>query len=76
MSASSKIPTAATETGRFQTDEDRAKRDGFRPVALPALAAACRRAPSAKAMTVKAGERAAGERRGILEMVHEDAPIL
>ncbi len=45
---------------------------GFRPLALPALAAA------ARVHAVKAPKRqsATTQRRGILDLVHEDTPIL
>ncbi|WP_336485294.1 hypothetical protein [Methylobacterium nigriterrae] len=69
MYPSSETQTVATETGRRKTDPDRER---FRPVALPALAAAVRvKAPVARKPEVRPGER-----RGILEMLHEDAPVL
>ena len=71
MYPSSETPTAATETGRRQTDVGH-DREHFRPVALPALAAAVRM----KAPAVVKREAQTGERRGILEMLHEDAPVL
>ncbi|WP_238276471.1 MULTISPECIES: hypothetical protein [Methylobacterium] len=44
---------------------------GVRPVALPALAAACRNQPiKARTDAAKTG------RRGILAMVHEDTPVV
>lgn len=71
MSPSSKTPAGATGTGRRQSEAG-GPGEGFRPVALPALAAACRiRSPA-----VPVQDRPAAGRRGILEMVHEDAPLL
>jgi hypothetical protein len=71
MYPSSETQNAATETGRRRTDLGQ-DREHFRPVALPALAAAVRmKAPAVQKREVKAGER-----RGILEMLHEDAPVL
>lgn len=59
-------PTYGTE--RRQMDQGEARR-GFRPLALPALAAA--------AQTVKPATKAAPRagRTGVLAIVHEDAPI-
>ena len=72
MSPSILSQTEATETGRRSIDAENGSREGFRPVALPALAAACRiTGPAARVE-----DRPAAGRRGILEMVHEDAPIL
>ncbi|VUD69906.1 hypothetical protein [Methylobacterium symbioticum] len=60
----------ASESDRRQMDQTEA-RCGFRPLALPALAAATR-APA----TVKKPAAETAARRGILDLVHEDAPIL
>lgn len=69
MYPSSETPTAATETGRRQTDAGR-DAESFRPLALPALAAAVRvKTPAAE----KAAQRT--QRRGILALLHEDAPL-
>ncbi|KAB1074734.1 hypothetical protein [Methylobacterium planeticum] len=71
MYPSSETPAAATDTGRRHTDLGQ-DREHFRPVALPALAAAVRM----KAPAIQKRETRAGERRGILELLHEDAPVL
>ncbi|MDR7036255.1 MULTISPECIES: hypothetical protein [Methylobacterium] len=69
MFPSSETPIAAAETGRRQTDKGQ-DAESFRPLALPALAAAVRmKGPAAQ----KASQRT--ERRGILELLHEDAPL-
>ena len=60
----------ASDNERRQMDQTEG-RCGFRPLALPALAAATR-APAAAKKPV-AGTKA---RRGILDLVHEDAPII
>lgn len=69
--------TQASETQATAMDSDRRQMDqgearyGFRPLALPALAAAARpRPPASKART----GHGAG-RQGILGIVHEDAPL-
>ncbi|AWN39455.1 hypothetical protein U8607_01625 [Methylobacterium durans] len=65
----SETPSAATESGRRKTDQGQ-DAESFRPLALPALAAAVRmRAPVAE----KAAQRP--QRRGILALLHEDAPL-
>ncbi|GJE43953.1 hypothetical protein [Methylobacterium soli] len=71
MYPSSETQAAATKSGRRQTDLGH-DREHFRPVALPALAAAVRM----KAPVAVKRETRIGERRGILEMLHEDAPLL
>lgn len=74
MSANTQTQAEATETGRRQQEATGSSHgERFRPVALPALAAACLARPKAVAL---AEARPAATRRGILEMVHEDAPIL
>lgn len=69
MYPSRQTPTVATQSGFSSTDVGQA-RDGFRPVALPALAAAVYMSATAK----KASETAA--RRGGVQIVHEDAPLV
>ena len=53
----------ASDSERRQMDQTEG-RCGFRPLALPALAAAKKPVAGTKA------------RRGILDLVHEDAPII
>lgn len=53
---------------RPQMDQAEA-RYGFRPLALPALAAAARPCKSATKVEAR------GTRRGVLAIIHEDAPI-
>ncbi|MGU3536980.1 hypothetical protein [Methylobacterium sp. A54F] len=72
MYPSSETSTVALQNGRRGADVGRA-RASFRPVALPALCAAViARAPAEKAVA----EARAVKRRGILELVHEDEPVL
>ena len=64
----SEVQAPAHEAERGQMDQAEA-RLGFRPLALPALAAAAQaRKPAVKAAAL-------AERRGVLAIVHEDAPI-
>ncbi|GJE59696.1 hypothetical protein [Methylobacterium trifolii] len=66
----SETQAAATEMERQQMEQGES-RYGFRPLALPALAAATLvRKPVAKAAAVVVAER-----QGILAIVHEDAPL-
>lgn len=61
----------ASQSERRQMDQTEG-RCGFRPLALPALAAATRAADTVR----KKPAADAGPRRGILDLVHEDTPIL
>lgn len=64
----SEMQAPAHEAERGQMDQGGA-RHGFRPLALPALAAAAQaRKPAVEAPAV-------AERRGVLAIVHEDVPI-
>lgn len=71
----SETQAPAYGTERRQMDQGEARR-GFRPLALPALAAAAQTARPA-ARTVKPATKAAPRagRTGVLAIVHEDAPI-
>lgn len=60
----------ATPSERRRTDQDH-ERDGFRPVALPALAAAVRSAATAKPAARKVEAVSASTR-----FLHEDAPLI
>lgn len=68
MHPSSPIRDAAGEPGRRAT-ASQADRDGFRPLALPALAAAVRVGAQAPAGTAKSERQGAAARR----FLHEDA---
>ena len=68
MHTSSPIRDAAGEPGRRAT-ASRADRDGFRPLALPALAAAVRVGAQGPARTAQTERRGAAARR----FLHEDA---
>lgn len=69
MYSFSRTTGAATEPGQRATDPVR-DREAFRPVALPALAAAVHiRAASAEAARARAASRRAAR------MVHEDEPV-
>lgn len=60
----------ASDNERRQMDQTET-RHGFRPLALPALAAAIRTPDAAQKPKARTGTRS-----GILDQVHEDAPIL
>lgn len=60
----------ASDSERRQMDQTESRR-GFRPLALPALAAATRSPAAAQKPAGKSESR-----RGILDLVHEDTPIL
>ncbi|WP_375453592.1 hypothetical protein [uncultured Methylobacterium sp.] len=66
QASETQAPTYGAE--RRQMDQAEA-RHGFRPLALPALAAAAQTAKPATKAVPRAG------RTGVLAIVHEDAPI-
>lgn len=70
MYAPSRTPTFAAEPGHSAPVTVAGDRENFRPVALPALAAAVHVSSSA----VKAA-RAKAEARNAFRFVHEDEPV-
>lgn len=70
MYAPSRTPTFAAEPGSTASATVAGDRENFRPVALPALAAAVHVSRSA----VKAA-RAKAEARNNVRFVHEDEPV-